>query len=110
MDYLEIWCNLKDSSKDLEFCENLNQYLGYLKSEGLIVDFHLSRRKFGFGPPELGEFNVRIDAVDLAQLDKAFNLVATRSGKVEEVHRPVFSMVKDLKSALYRDFPDPVRK
>ena len=110
MDYLQIWCNLKDSSKDIEFCENLNSYLGYLKSEGLIADFQLTRRKFGFGPPEIGEFNISIAVNDLAQLDKAFNLVATRTGKVEEVHRPVFSMVRDLKSALYRDFPDPVRK
>jgi hypothetical protein len=110
MDYLDIWFNLRDTGKDLEFCENLNSYLGHLKSEGLIADFHLSRRKFGFGPSELGEFNIRIDVVDLAQLDKAFSLVATRAGKIEDLHRPVFSMAKDLKSALYRDFPDPVRK
>jgi len=110
MDYLEIWFNLKDSRKDLEFCENLNGYLGYLKSEGLISDFHLAWRKFGFGPSELGEFNVRIEVVDLAQLDKAIGPVTTRTGKIEDLHRPVFSMAKDLKSALYRDFPDPVRK
>jgi hypothetical protein len=87
----------------------VNNYLGYLRSEGLIVDFHITRRKFGFGPAELGEFHVRVDAADLAQLDKAFSLVATRSGKIEDLHRPVFSMVKDVISALYRDFPDLVR-
>lgn len=110
MDYLDIWCNLRDSGKDLEFCDNVSKYLGHLKSEGLIADFHIARRKFGFGPSELGEFHIRIEAQDLAQVDKAFNQVATRSGKIEDLHRPVFSMVKDLKSALYRDFPDPVRK
>lgn len=110
MNYYDIWCNLKDTGKDLEFCENVNNYLGHLKSEGLIDDFHIARRKFGFGPQDLGEFHIRIESDDLGQLDKAFNLVATRSGKIEELHRPVFSMARDLKTALYRDFPDPQRK
>ncbi len=109
MNYLDIWCNLRDTSKDLEFCDNVSSYLGHLKSEGLISDFHIARRKFGFGPAELGEFHIRVDAAGLDQLDKAFSLVATRSGKIEDLHRPVFSMVRDLKSALFRDFPDPER-
>ena len=46
----------------------------------------------------------------LAQLDEAFSLAASRSGEVEPLHFAVNSKIADVKFALYRDFPDPVRK
>jgi hypothetical protein len=52
---------------------------------------------------------VTVMAKDLAQLDAAFSHVAVRDGEVEQLHRPVYAMVTDFKSALYRDFPDSVR-
>jgi hypothetical protein len=109
MQYYQMWCNLVDSHRDLEFARNVNAYLGYLQSRGKIAGFRLSRRKFGFGPPELGEFNITVWTENLAQLDEAFSVVATRDGEVEALHRPVYSMVKDFKAALFRDFPDPQR-
>ncbi|PWB67673.1 hypothetical protein C3F09_13075 [candidate division GN15 bacterium] len=109
MNYYHLWCNLKESHKDLEFCRALDDYLGYLKSRGLIQRYSLSRRKFGFGPPSLGEFHVVIEIDDLAQLDSAFGIVARRSGETEVRHREVYSAVTDLTTALYRDFPDPQR-
>ncbi|GMV25864.1 MAG: hypothetical protein AMXMBFR58_18950 [Phycisphaerae bacterium] len=109
MQYYEMWFNLIDSRRDLEFARAVDAYLGHLKAQGRIEGWRLTRRKFGFGPPELGEFNITVWTTDLAQLDRAFDLVATRSGEVEQLHRPVYSMVKDFKSALFRDFPDPQR-
>jgi hypothetical protein len=109
MQYYQMWCNLIESHKDLEFCRNVSAYLGYLKDRGRIAGFKVTRRKFGFGPPELGEFNITVWTDSLAQLDEAFSTVATRDGEVEQLHRPVYSMVKDFKAALYRDFPDPER-
>ncbi|HVZ95156.1 MAG TPA: DUF6614 family protein [Phycisphaerales bacterium] len=109
MNLYEIWFNLVDSRKDLEFCGHLDSYMGHLKSQGLIEGWRLTRRKFGFGPDGMGEFHVTIECRDLTQLDRAFGVVATRTGDVERLHIPVFSMVKDFKSALYRDFPDPER-
>jgi hypothetical protein len=47
---------------------------------------------------------------NLAQLDDAFRLVATRSGEIERLHSAVFTAVTDLKTALYRDFPDEERR
>ena len=47
---------------------------------------------------------------DLAQLDAAFSTVASRSEPVESVHFDVNSKVQNLTIALYRDFPDAVRK
>ena len=45
----------------------------------------------------------------MAQLEKAFQLVATRREPVESVHFGVNSQVTNLTIALYRDFPDAVR-
>ena len=109
MDYYQIWCNLKDSAADLAFCEDVARYLRYLQREGRIEGFRITRRKLGFGPPGLGEFNITIAVTDLAQLEEAFQRVAGRDGEVEELHRAVFSAVKELSFALYRDFPDAVR-
>lgn len=109
MNYYEIWFNLKDSHKDLEFCRALDAYLNNLKSKGVLEHWRLTRRKFGFGPSELGEFHVTMAFRTLEQLDAAFGVVAPRAGEVERLHMPVYSMVTDFKSGLYRDFPDPER-
>ena len=109
MNYYEIWCNLRDSSKDLEFCEHLDKYLGHLREKGLIEQFAVKRRKLGFGPPGLGEFNITISVRDLAQLEAAFQAVAARSGQIEAFHQCVYAAAKDVGFALYRDFPDKAR-
>lgn len=110
MNYLHVWCDLKDGSRDLEFSRAVAAYLGYLQGKGKISGYRLTRRKFGFGPAELGDFHVEISAVDLTALDQAFDLVAARDGELEKLHHAVYSSVKNVKSALYRDFPDPVRR
>jgi hypothetical protein len=110
MNHYEIWCNLKDSRRDLEFAAAVGTYLGFLQRDSRIESWRLTRRKLGFGPEELGEFHITISARDLAQLDHAFDLVATRSGEIERLHAPVYSMITDFRSALYRDFPDPQRQ
>ncbi len=110
MNYYHIWCNLKDSQRDLEFCHHLQGYLGHLRQNDLIAGFKITRRKLGFGPDELGEFHIILECQDLVQLEKAFEQVAARSGETEAFHRPVWEAVCDFKSALYRDFPDLQRK
>lgn len=109
MDYYDIWVDLVDSRRDMEFVANLEAYLGDLRDRGLLEHYTLARRKFGFSPPEMGEFHVRIAVRDLAQLDAAFDVAAARKDPVESRHAAVFSMVKNFRSALYRDFPDPER-
>jgi len=109
MNQYHMWCNLRDSRKDLEFAADVRSYLEHLKEKGLIERWTLERRKFGFGPPGLGEFHIVVSTRDLAQLDAAFGLVATRAGDVERLHHPVYAMATDFVSALYRDFPDPER-
>lgn len=111
MNYYHIWCNLAEHgpNADLDFSRAVDEYLGALKSRGAIEDFSLARRKFGFGPPELGEFHIVIRVRDLAQLDAAFGHAARREGEIERLHARVYSAAKDFRSALFRDFPDPER-
>ena len=46
---------------------------------------------------------------DLAQLEQAFQSVASRGEPVEGAHFAVNSKVTDIFFALYRDFPDSFR-
>jgi len=109
LDCYHIWFNLRNSREDLAFARDLRRYMDLLRERGAIESYRLTRRKLGFGPPSLGEFHVCIETRDLAQLEEAFQAAAARSGEVEEAHRAVYSAVTDFSSALYRDFPDPVR-
>jgi hypothetical protein len=110
MDIYHVWCNLKLGTSDIAFCERVDAYLGRLRNEKLIAGHRITRRKLGFGPPQLGEFHITIEVTDLAQLDAAFKHVASRAAPVEGLHQAVNSLATDLTFALYRDFPDAVRQ
>jgi hypothetical protein len=104
-----VWFNLKDSHEDVEFADPLRGFLGLLQARGHIRGYRLTRRKFGFSPPELGDFHVIIESDTLASLDDACGWVAERRGELEAAHARVYSRVTDLRTTLYRDFPDPQR-
>lgn len=110
MDLYHIWCNLKPGVSDVAFSESVARYLGDLQRAERIVAFRVTRRKLGLGPSQLGEFHILVEIEDLAQLDRAFREVSTRSGPIEELHAAVNRSACDLSFALYRDFPDPHRK
>lgn len=109
MDIYHGWCDLKDGVLDLDFAEAFVTYMEKLKADGFIEGYRLTRRKLGLGGEGLGEFHFMIEVEGLAQLDEAFGLVAARSGPVEGAHFAVNSLVRNVRFALYRDFPDPVR-
>lgn len=110
MNYYDIWVNLVPGTDDLEFVRCVRAFLDHFVKEGKMTSYRIRRRKFGFGPESLGEFNITLEFDSLAQLDEAFFVAAARSGAPDELHHAVYSKVTDFKSALYRDFPDPVRK
>ena len=101
---------LKPGTGDLEFASDLQRFMEHLVAKKKIASWRLMRRKLGLGPKELGEFHLMIEVEGLAQLDDAFSMAATRAGQMEELHFGVNSKIADVKFALYRDFPDPVRK
>lgn len=106
MNLYEIWVDLASGAKDLELTDAIHAWLGHMKDHGKIESYRISRRKFGFGFAPLGEFHITIETRDLAQLDEAFSLAATRTGEAERLHVEVYSRVTNYHAALYRDFPD----
>jgi len=109
MDLYHVWCDLKPGVRDTAFLEGVREYLGHLKSEGLIEGWRMTRRKLGLGPSSLGEFHIMIETRDMAQLDEAFRSVSSRRPPVEGFHVGVNALVQNATFALYRDFPDPQR-
>lgn len=110
MDLYHAWFDLKPGSNDLELARNLARYMEHLQAQGLIEGWRLTRRKLGLGPRELGEFHVVMETKNLAQLDEAFAQAAARREPVESLHFGVNRHAANLTFALYRDFPDPVRR
>ncbi len=110
MDLYHVWCDLAPGVRDLAFRERLDAYMTHLRNQGLIAGWRLTRRKLGLGPSHLGEFHLMIEVRDLAQLDAAFGHVASRAEPVEGLHHGVNALVRNATFALYRDFPDPVRR
>lgn len=110
MNCYEIWTDLRPGVGDLEFVEAVNRYLGHLVREARMEGFRIKRRKLGFGPDGLGEWHLSLEFRDLRQLEDAFDVIAARTGEIEELHHDVYSKVVNLKFGLYRDFPDPVRQ
>lgn len=106
MNYYHIWCDLLDTHKALEFCQAVNEYLTYLKEKKLIENYKITRRKLGFGPPELGEFHIIIETRDLEQLERNFQTVAKNEPPIARLHANVYTKVKNLRSGLWRDYPD----
>jgi hypothetical protein len=109
MDIYHIWFNLKAGVRDAEFADSARTYLDHLKSEGALVNYRITRRKLGLGPPQLPEWHITLDFENLSQMDGAFGRVASRADPVESFHHAVNSKVDGVFFALYRDFPDALR-
>jgi hypothetical protein len=109
LDIYHVWCDLKSGVSDTTFAENVATYLDHLKQQGLIEQWRLTRRKLGLGAPGLGEFHLMLEVKNLAQLEQAFERVASRRDPVEGFHFGVNSLVQNAVFALYRDVPDTFR-
>jgi hypothetical protein len=110
MDIYHVWCDLKPGVSDTTFGERVTDYMEYLKTQGLIENWRLMRRKLGLAPADFREFHLMIETNGLQQLDAAFAHVAERREPVESVHFGVNSLAANVVFALYRDFPDTFRR
>ncbi len=110
MDIYHIYCDTRPGVSDMAFSAVLERYLGHLRDQGMIAGWRLTRAKLGFGLKGLGDWHVMIEVRDLVQLEAAFQHVASRAEPVEGHHHGVNALVTNATFALYRDFPDPVRK
>lgn len=109
MNVYHIWFDLDAGARDHEVVDACTRFCEHLRPRGL-ERFRITRRKLGLGPPELPEFHVMLEFATLAALDAAFSDVATRGEPVEGLHHAVNGRVRNVKFALYRDFPDPGRQ
>ncbi|GAA0577191.1 DUF6614 family protein [Rhizomicrobium electricum] len=110
MDHYHAFFDLKSGTSDIAFARAVAAFMEHLKAAGLIEGWHLTRRKLGLGPRDLGEFQVVMDTTDLAQLDAAFRHVSSRGEPAESLHFAVNRHAANVTFALYRDFPDPQRR
>jgi hypothetical protein len=110
MNHFHIWCNLKVGQDDLQFCESVREFLSYLHERELIEGYYITRRKFVVTPPLLGDFQIVIEFDTIAQMNRAFDYVARGGEEVEAFHKPITSAVRNVSTALYRDYPEPRRK
>ena len=110
MDIYHGFFSLKPGISDVGFARDLEKFMKYLVESGNIASWRLMRRKLGLGPREFGEFHMMIEVENLTRLDEAFSMAAARTGTMEKHHFDVNSKIADVKFALYRDFPDPVRQ
>lgn len=127
MNYYNIWFDLLPGVDSRTYPAKVEAYLGHLHSRGLIAGWKVTRRKFGFGPPELGEWHVIVEVHDLTQLERAFGQVTrafnpdgtsvspaavaagtgpTLDDQIQPLHHAVYSAVTNFRSGLYRDYPD----
>ncbi len=109
MDLYHVFFDLKPGITDRVLLEKLAPYMAHLKSNGLIESHRLTRAKLGFGLKAHGDWHLVLEVKNLAQLEAAFQTVASRRDPVESLHHGVNSLVQNPVFALYRDFPDPVR-
>lgn len=109
MDIYHVYCDIRPGVTDLAFHDALAGYMGHLRDQGMIAGWRLTRAKLGFGLRGLGDWHLMNEVRDLAQLEAAFQHVASRRDPVEAHHHGLNRLVHNPTFALYRDFPDPVR-
>lgn len=101
--------DLKDDAKALVFARAVEEWMGYLQSEGLIGQWRLMRRKLNLAADCYRDFLLEVEVDGLAQLDLAFRRSGSNDEDVARLHRAVHDLVAQSDFALYRPFPDPER-
>ncbi|MEM1276346.1 MAG: DUF6614 family protein [Pseudomonadota bacterium] len=109
MNLYHCFIELKPDAKVLSFCQALEKWMDHLQAADVIGSWRLMRRKLSLASDCHGDLMLEIEFADLAHLDQAFRHVGTHSADVTELYEPVHSMIADLKSGIYRPFPDPDR-
>lgn len=107
-DIYHIWADKKNGITDIEFANNMRNFLQRLVDEKKMLSFRLTRCKLGFRSiQDLPEWHIMMEFTGLAQLDEAFGRVVPRQGDMERAHVSFNKFVDDnIQHALYRDWPD----
>lgn len=100
---------LKREAKALAFASALEAWMAHLKSEDVIQDWRLMRRKLNLAADGFRDFVLEIDVRDMQQLDAAFRVAAKRDDAVGALYQAVHDLIGAAEFGLYRPFPDPER-
>jgi len=107
-DIYHIWADKKEGISDIDFANNMRNFLQRLVDEDKMLSFRITRCKLGFRSiQDLPEWHIMMEFSGLAQLDTAFGRVVPRKGEMEKAHISFNKFVEDnIQHALYRDWPD----
>ena len=111
-DIYHIWADKKQGISDIDFANNMRNFLQRLVDENKMSSFRITRCKLGFRSiQDLPEWHIMMEFTGLAQLDEAFGRVVPRQGPMERAHVSFNKFVADnIQHALYRDWPDHISK
>lgn len=101
--------DLKHDAKALAFAKAVDDWMSFLKGQGVIADWRLMRRKLNLTGGGYRDFLLQIEVEDLSQLDRAFRLSGRKDEHIETLYRAVNALVGQADFGLYRPFPDPER-
>ena len=107
LDIYHIWADKADGITVADWITNMRRFLDKLVDDDTMVSYRITRMKLGFRSIDaLPEWHIMMEFNDLAQLDKAFKLVAPLDGDLEESHSGFNKWATNVQHALYRDYPD----
>lgn len=110
MNFYTCTIDLKDDAKALAFAHAVEDWMGFLKSRGVILDWRLMRRKLNLADRPYRDFLLEIAVENLDQLDRAFRVSGSSTDEdISSKYRAVHSQILRADFALYRPFPDPER-
>lgn len=109
---MNLYCcqiDLKHDARALAFAKAVDDWMSFLKSEGVIGEWCLFRRKLNLTSGSYRDFLLQIEVEDMSQLDRAFRLCGRKDEHIETLYRAVNTLVGQADFGLYRPFPDPER-
>ncbi len=110
MNIYHCMIELKDGARALAFAAAVEAWMSYLKTQGLILDWRLLRRKFRLASGGHTDFVLEIDVGGLADLDAAFAALSTPDEGAERRYDHMHQMIAQIEVGLYRPFPDPAQR
>lgn len=108
MDIYHVWADKSSDISDTEWIKNMQEFLDYLVREDRMISYRVTRCKMGFRSiQDLPEWHIMMEFRDMAQLERAFQKVALKTGELEDHHRSFNQFVGgNIQHAYYRDWPD----
>ena len=101
---------LKSEARALAFAAAVENWMGYLRAQGLVADWRLLRRKFGLASGAHTDFLLEIELPDMAALDLAFSALAQADDQAARRYDQMHQMIAQVSVGLYRPYPDAAQR